>query len=304
MSIKDMLLALCVVVVWGVNFVIIKVGLQDMPPFLLAGLRFVLVAFPAILFIKPPKIQLKWLVAYGLTISFGQFAFLFLAIKLGMPAGIASLVIQAQVIFTILLGALMLSEQLKWNHFAGILVASAGMLVLADASLGNQSSNGINWVTLLLTVGAALSWALGNITNKVIMRNTQVPIMSLVVWSALVPIIPFFACSWLYEGQEVIFSSLMNINLSTILSLFYLAYIATVVGYAIWGYLLKHYETWRVAPLALLVPVVGILSAVLLIDETLSSMQIVGAVIIIVGLLLNVYGGMLTQIRMVRQNLR
>lgn len=110
MSVKDLLLALCVVIAWGVNFVVIKVGLHTMPPFLLAGLRFALVAFPALFFVKPPKIPLRWLIAYGMTISFGQFAFLFLAINMGMPAGLASLVIQAQAFFTILLGALMLGE--------------------------------------------------------------------------------------------------------------------------------------------------------------------------------------------------
>ncbi|RWR03340.1 acetylserine transporter [[Pantoea] beijingensis] len=294
MSVKDMLLALCVVVAWGVNFVVIKLGLHDMPPFLLAGLRFTLVAFPAIFFIKPPKIPIKWLVVYGMTISFGQFAFLFLAIKLGMPAGIASLVIQAQAFFTLLLGALLLSEKLKWHHFVGILIACVGMVLLAKASMENQAMGGITMITLMLTLGAALSWALGNITNKVIMRNSKAPIMSLVVWSALVPIIPFFACSWLYEGQQTIILSLMNINTQTILALIYLAFIATIVGYAIWGDLLNRYETWRVAPLALLVPVVGIISAALLLDEMLSPIQIAGALIIIAGLLLNVFGGFLT----------
>lgn len=301
MSVKDMLLALCVVIAWGVNFVVIKVGLHDMPPFLLAGLRFALVAFPAILFIKPPKVPLRWLLAYGMTISFGQFAFLFLAIKLGMPAGIASLVIQAQAFFTILLGAVLLSEKLKWNHIAGILLASAGMLVLAEAGMANQSG-GITVVTLLLTLAAALSWALGNITNKVIMRNSQVPVMSLVVRSALIPVGPFLACSWLYDGSSAMISSLININSTTIMALIYLAFIATIVGYAIWGSLLKRYETWRVAPLALLVPVVGIISAALLLDESLSLMQMVGAGIIIAGLLLNMFGGMLMPSRNVRQH--
>ena len=109
MSVKDLLLALCVVLAWGVNFVVIKLGLHGMPPFLLAGLRFTLVVFPAIFFVKRPNIPLRWLVVYGMTISFGQFAFLFLAIKLGMPAGLASLVVQAQAFFTLLLGALLLA---------------------------------------------------------------------------------------------------------------------------------------------------------------------------------------------------
>ncbi|MCP1206337.1 EamA family transporter [Pantoea sp. B550] len=295
MSVKDMLLALCVVVAWGVNFVVIKLGLQGMPPFLLAGLRFALVAFPAIFFVRRPPIPLRWLVVYGMTISFGQFAFLFLAIKLGMPAGLASLVLQAQAFFTLLLGALLLAEKLRWNHIVGIIIATLGMFLLATAGMEGQTSAGITLTTMMLTLSAALSWGLGNITNKIIMRNRSVPIMSLVVWSALVPVIPFFACSLLFEGQAAIVNSLLHIGLQTMLALFYLAFVATIVGYAIWGNLLSRYETWRVAPLSLLVPVVGIITAALVLDEHLSGQQMLGAVVIILGLLVNVFGGVLGQ---------
>ncbi|KGD74623.1 EamA family transporter [Pantoea vagans] len=295
MSVKDMLLALCVVVAWGVNFVVIKLGLQGMPPFLLAGLRFALVAFPAIFFVRRPPIPLRWLVVYGMTISFGQFAFLFLAIKLGMPAGLASLVLQAQAFFTLLLGALLLAEKLRWNHIVGIIIATLGMFMLATAGMEGQTSAGITLTTMMLTLSAALSWGLGNITNKIIMRNRSVPIMSLVVWSALVPVIPFFACSLLFEGQAAIVNSLLHIGLQTVLALFYLAFVATIVGYAIWGNLLSRYETWRIAPLSLLVPVVGIITAALVLDEHLSGQQMLGAVVIILGLLVNVFGGVLGQ---------
>ena len=295
MSVKDMLLALCVVVAWGVNFVVIKLGLQGMPPFLLAGLRFSLVAFPAIFFVRRPPIPLRWLVVYGMTISFGQFAFLFLAIKLGMPAGLASLVLQAQAFFTLLLGALLLAEKLRWNHIVGIIIATLGMFMLATAGMEGQTSAGITLTTMMLTLSAALSWGLGNITNKIIMRNRSVPIMSLVVWSALVPVIPFFACSLLFDGEAAIVNSLLHIGLQTVLALFYLAFVATIVGYAIWGNLLSRYETWRVAPLSLLVPVVGIITAALVLDEHLSGQQMLGAVVIILGLLVNVFGGVLGQ---------
>jgi len=295
MSVKDMLLALCVVVAWGVNFVVIKLGLQGMPPFLLAGLRFSLVAFPAIFFVRRPPIPLRWLVVYGMTISFGQFAFLFLAIKLGMPAGLASLVLQAQAFFTLLLGALLLSEKLRWNHIVGIIIATLGMFMLATAGMEGQTTAGITLTTMMLTLAAALSWGLGNITNKIIMRNRKVPIMSLVVWSALVPVVPFFACSLLFDGQAAILNSLLHIGLQTILALIYLAFIATIIGYAIWGNLLSRYETWRVAPLSLLVPVVGIITAALVLDEHLSGQQMLGAIIIILGLLVNVFGGVVGQ---------
>lgn len=301
MSVKDRLLALCVVILWGVNFVVIKVGLHGMPPFLLAGLRFSLVALPAIFFVPAPRIPFRWLLAYGMTMSFGQFAFLFCAIKLGMPAGIASLVLQAQAFFTLLIGVVLLGEKLRWNHIAGILVAVAGIVVLAEGRPVTQTAGGMTLVTLLLTLAGALSWAFGNISNKVIMsRNGNVKIMSLVVWSALIPIVPFFACSWLFEGETLIVDSLVNIQLPTILSLLYLAFIATIVGYGIWGNLLARYETWRVAPLSLLVPVVGLVSTALLLGETLSGLQIVGALMIMLGLLINVFGSRLWTYRLAR----
>ena len=293
MSFKDVLLALCVVVAWGINFVVIKMGLHGMPPFLLAGLRFTLVAFPAIFFIKPPKVPLRWLIASGMTISFGQFAFLFLAISLGMPAGLASLVLQAQAFFTILMGALILGDKLRWNHIAGILIATLGMFMLATSGMKGQSTGGITLTAMMLTLAAALSWGMGNITNKIILQNHRISVMSLVIWSALVPIAPFFLCSFLFEGTDTIIHSLINIDQTTILSLIYLAFIATIIGYALWGSLLNRYETWRVAPLTLLVPVVGILSAALILHEHLSFQEVIGALVIIAGLLVNVFGGVL-----------
>mgnify|MGYP001072396852 FL=1 len=230
MSGKDMLLALCVVVAWGVNFVVIKLGLQNMPPFLLAGLRFALVAFPAILLVRRPAVPLRWILLYGMTISFGQFAFLFLAIKLGMPAGLASLVLQAQAFFTLLLGALFLAEKLRWNHIAGIIIATLGIFLLATSGMVGQSAAGITLTTMMLMLAAAFSWGLGNITNKIITRHYPVPVMSLVVWSALVPVIPFIGCSLLFDGKAAIVSSLAQINLQTVLALVYLAFIATILG--------------------------------------------------------------------------
>lgn len=138
MTRKDGLLALLVVVVWGLNFVVIKLGLHNMPPLMLAGLRFMLVAFPALLFVSRPAIPLRLLLGYGLTISFGQFAFLFCAIGLGMPAGLASLVLQAQAFFTIILGAFVFGERLQGKQLAGIALAIFGVLVLVEGSLGGE----------------------------------------------------------------------------------------------------------------------------------------------------------------------
>lgn len=288
MTRKDGLLALLVVVVWGLNFVVIKVGLHNMPPLMLAGLRFMLVAIPGIFFVARPKIPLSLLLGYGLTISFGQFAFLFSAIKFGMPAGLASLVLQAQAFFTIILGAFVFGERLQGKQLAGITLAVFGVLVLIEASLNGQH---VAMLGFFLTLAAAFSWACGNIFNKKIMQHEARPaVMSLVVWSALIPILPFMLASYLLDGSAAMVQSLVNIDLTTILSLVYLAFVATIIGYGIWGSLLGRYETWRVAPLSLLVPVVGIASAALLLGETLSVLQLLGAVLIMGGLYINVFG--------------
>ncbi len=246
-------------------------------------------AFPAIFFVARPKIPLSLLLGYGLTISFGQFAFLFSAIKFGMPAGLASLVLQAQAFFfTIILGAFAFGERLQGKQLVGIALAVFGVLVLIEASLNGQH---VGMLGFMLTLAAALSWACGNIFNKKIMQHTSRPaVMSLVVWSALIPIVPFFLASLLLDGPTQIAQSLVAVDLTTILSLVYLAFVATIVGYGIWGSLLGRYETWRVAPLSLLVPVVGLASAAVLLDETLSGLQLLGALLIMAGLYINVFG--------------
>ena len=298
MTRKDGLLALLVVIVWGLNFVVIKVGLHNMPPMLLAGLRFLLVAFPAIFFVARPKVPFRLLLGYGLTISFGQFAFLFCAIKFGMPAGLASLVLQAQAFFTIILGAFVFGERLQGKQLAGITLAVFGVLVLVEASLTGEH---VALLGFMLTLAAGLSWACGNIFNKLIMQHEARPaVMSLVVWSALIPVLPFIAASLMFDGPTVVVRSLAEIDLITVLSLVYLAFVATIVGYGIWGTLLGRYETWRVAPLSLLVPVVGLASAALLLGETLSALQFLGAVLIMAGLYINVFGFRLRRSQQVR----
>jgi len=288
MTRKDVLLAMLVVVAWGLNFVVIKVGLHNMPPLMLAGLRFVLVAFPAILFVARPRVPLRLLLGYGLTISFGQFAFLFCAIKFGMPAGLASLVLQAQAFFTIILGAGVFGERLQIKQLVGITLAVVGVLVLIESSLNGQH---VPLLGFLLTLAGAFSWACGNIFNKKIMQHSSRPaVMSLVVWSALIPIVPFMVASLIFDGPALMLQSVVSIDFTTLLSLVYLAFVATILGYGIWGTLLGRYETWRVAPLSLLVPVVGMASAAFLLGETLSALQLVGAVLVMAGLYINVFG--------------
>ncbi|MFA9274198.1 MAG: EamA family transporter [Candidatus Aquirickettsiella gammari] len=286
MKSHHILTALIVIVLWGMNFVVIKIGLKGIPPLLLAALRFMFVAFPAIFFLAKPKVELKWLIAYAATISFGQFAFLFSAIAVGMPAGLASLVLQAQAFFTVGLSALIFSDKLKTSNVLGMLIASLGLVLLGSASVSASSSQ-VSLAGFGLTLCAALSWACGNVVSK---KLGSVNMLSLVAWSALLPIIPFIVLSCLLDGVAVVWHSLTHISLSAILAILYLSGAASLIGYTLWGKLLAALPTHVVAPLTLLVPVVGLSSAWLLLDESLSQTQILGALIVMAGLLFNVFG--------------
>jgi O-acetylserine/cysteine efflux transporter len=284
MHARDRFLALAIVCVWGVNFVVIKVGLAGVPPMLLGALRFCLVVFPAIFFVPRPRVPWRMLVAYGATISLGQFAFLFYAMAVGMPAGLASLVLQSQAFFTLAIAALWLGEPIRWNNVAGMVVAGAGLaLIGAGAASGGMSVAGF-----LLTLCAAFCWASGNIVSK---KIGPVDLLGLVIWGALIPIVPFALLSLWFEGPARIVASVTHVSGMGVFAVLYLAFAATVFGYTMWGRLLTRYPASQVAPLTLLVPVVGLVSAHVLLGEDLSAAQWIGAAVVMAGLLVNVFGG-------------
>ena len=285
MTPKDLLLALLVIVVWGLNFVVIKVGLHGMPPMLMGALRFMLAAFPAILFVRRPQVPLRWMLAYGMTISVGQFAFLFYAMYVGMPAGLASLVLQSQAFFTLFFAALFLGERLRGSNLFGLLVAASGLVLI-----GLQGGQAMTLAGFALTIAAASMWALGNVVTR---KLGKVNLVGLVVWGSLIPPLPFLALSLWLEGPELISQSLRTLGLDSLLVLAYLAFGATILGYGLWSRLLSRYPASQVAPFSLLVPVVGISSSALLLGERLGGLQMVGAALVMAGLLINVWGGRL-----------
>jgi len=285
-STKHWGLALLVVLAWGVNFVVIRLGLDELPPMLLGALRFLIVAFPALLFVKPPKLPLRWLLAYALTLSVGQFALLFSAMQLGMPAGLASLVLQSQMLFTMIFALLLLGERLRLPQILALLVATVGLVLLASQTPAAQ----MTLIGFLLTIAAAASWGLGNIVNRRISQLGEVNLMGLVIWGALIPPLPFLALSLWFEGPQLILSSLTQMGLKSLFSLIYLAAFATLFGYGSWAFLMRHYPASQVAPLTLLVPVVGLFTAWLALDEGLSLVQLGGIALILAGLAINVFG--------------
>lgn len=290
MSIAHVLQALLVVLVWGVNFVVIRWGLNEVPPFLLAATRFSLVVFPAIFFIKRPNMPWRWLIAYGLFNSFGQFAFLFWAMKVGMPAGLASVVHQAQVFFTLIFSVLILQQRTQVAQWLGLAIAVLGLSLIAyGKSAGLATSMQMTTIGLVLNLLGAASWAVGNVVVSAMRRaGIQAEPLGLVIWSSLVPIVPFLLISALFERS--VYPNWHTLSWHSGVSALYLAWGATVLGYGLWSRLLHLYEPNQVAPFTLLVPVVGLLTAWWVLGEWLNVWQYWGSACLLLGLVVNVLG--------------
>jgi O-acetylserine/cysteine efflux transporter len=283
---RDFALALVVIAVWGVNFAVIKVGVADVPPLLLGALRFMLAAFPAVLFVRPPKVPLRLYVIYGLTISVGQFSLLFSAIYVGMPTGLASLVLQSQAFFTMLFAALWLKESWQPNQLAGLLLAALGLVCIGSAHGVSMPLAGF-----LLTIGAAVMWATGNIVTRTVSRHGPMNQFAFVVWASLVPPLPFLALSYFMEGPVAIGAALQNFGWVSFGSVAYLAWVATLLGYGLWTYLMSRYAANKVAPFSLLVPVVGLTTGWVVFGEALKPIHYAGGALLMTGLLVNLFGG-------------
>lgn len=282
MSLRDTLLALVVVVVWGVNFVAIKWGVEEMPPLLLSALRYLAAALPAVFFVRPPKVAFPILLTYGLAVGVLQFGLLFSAIGLGMPAGLSSLVMQVQAFFTIALAVVFLGERPRPAQLVGALIAFLGIGVIAF-----ERFDGAALVPLLMTIAAAFFWGVSNIATK---KAGRIDMFAFVVWASLIPPLPLLALSFVVEGPDAMLAGLTHMSLRTIGSIAFLGYCATLMGYGLWSYLLGRYPASLVAPFSLLVPVVGIGSAVLILGEPLSGLELAGSALVFAGLLLNVFG--------------
>ena len=278
---RHILLALAIATVLGVSFVAIHLGLEDAPPLLLTALRYLAAAIPAVFFIRRPAADWRLVVGYGLAIGVGQFGLLFTAIHLGMPAGLASLVVQLQVFFTMVLALLFFAEHPRRWQVAGALIAFAGIGVIALERL-----EGTALLPLLLTIGAALCWGFGNMASK---KLGRVDMLGLVVWSSLVPPIPLLAGSFLLDGPDVIVAALSSFSWRGFGAVAFMAWGATLFGFSMWARLLSLYPASQVAPFALFIPVAGIASAALVLGEQVSPIEIIGSALVFAGLVVNVF---------------
>lgn len=276
---RHTLLALAVTAVWGSNFVVIHYGLLHLPPLLLAALRFLCVFFPAVFFLKRPNVPWRNLAAYGVLVGAGQFGFLFLAMNGNITPGLASLVVQTQVFFSIGLAMLLSGERVRMYQLAALLITVAGLSIIMMHTDGSTTPLGLALVLL-----AAAAWAGSNI---VVRRAPVDSMVSYVVWASLFSAPPLFALSLVFEGWPAIRQGLIDADAITWGTVLWQAVGNTMFGYAMWGSLLSRYPMATIAPLALLVPVFGMGTAALWIGEPLQDWKLIAASLVMAGLALN-----------------
>ncbi len=278
---QHIVLGILTTAIWGFNFVVLKVALEDIPPLLLTALRFMFACLPALFLPKPKGMRPKHLVIVGLTAFLGQYIFLFVAMKLGMPAGLSSVTLQLQVFMTILLSMVMLNERPNAQQILGGVLALAGLATIASTA-GQGTS--IPAIAMMFIVLAAATWAVGNFTIKRAGADAGFGTLQGIAWISLVPVLPALALSLAFEGPAQWVHSWQTVRPISLAALAYTVILSTWLGFMVWGKLLSTYSASVAAPFALLVPVFGGLSAYLLLGETLTPLRLGGSLMIFAGL--------------------
>ncbi len=279
LPLRHFLLALAVVAVWGINFVVIKFALGALPPLLMATLRFGLVLLPGLFFCARPAVPLGNLALYGFLIGFGQFGLLYVAMNGHISPGLASLVIQLQVFFTIALAMRMSGERVRRYQWLALLLAAGGIVVIVLHTDGSTTPLG-----LFLVLLAALAWAGGNIAAK---QGAPANMLAYVVWSSAFAVPPLLALSLAIEGWDAVAAALRSADGAAWAAVVWQAWGNSLFGYAAWGWLLARHPAATITPMALLVPVFGMGAAALWLDESLPGWKLAAAALVLAGLAIN-----------------
>ena len=277
MSFAPLLLALAVIVVWGTNFVIIKLGLGELPPLLFATLRFFFSCVPWLFFIRRPAVPWRLLIANGVFLGFGLFGVLFIAMRSSITPGIASLVVQTQAFFTIGLSMLLLGERLRVFQATGLVLCAGGLVLLflhVDATT--------TVLGLILTLGCGLSWAVANMVAK---KAGKIDMLGFMVWSSLFAVPPLLAASLVFEGPQRIADGLLHASWFGWAASVWQGVANTLFGYGAWNWLLARYPAATISPLSLLVPVVGMASAAVWFGEPLPLWKLEAGMLVLLGLM-------------------
>ena len=293
LSFRDLALALLVILVWGVNFAVIRIGLNSLPPLLFASLRFTFVLLPVVFFLKKPNVPWSNLAFYGLAIGLGQFGLLFIAMDGMISPGLASLVIQMQAFFTIALSMIRSHERLKLYQLMAFALALVGIGVIMAHNGQSANGKGATIAGLALTLGAAASWALANQASK---EAGKVNALAYVVWASMFSLPPLYLLSLWREGWPAIAAGVSHAGWGTWAVILYQSAGNTMFGYGVWAWLHARYPAATVAPLSLLVPVVGFAASALILGEPLQAWKIGAGLLVLAGLAVNLLWGRRNQI--------
>lgn len=286
---KDSIFAFLVILIWGANFTVIKLGLDGVPSMLLVVLRYAITSL-AVFFVKKPNTDWKYIILYGLSVGVGQFSCLFYAMEIGMPASLASILLQLQAFISPFLALLFLKQKIKTKQLIGFMIGAVGLFVIGIGS-GTKGVSSIPISALFLTICAPFFWSLANIiaivaSEKASSKEEKLDMLGLVVWSSLVPPIPMLMIALLVDTPQTLFNAVINLNAMSVFSVLYLSLGATLFGYGMWNMLIAKYTISKIAPLSLLVPITGLITARIVLYEQLSKMQWIGVSIILTGLIL------------------
>ncbi|PLY07239.1 MAG: hypothetical protein C0625_06390 [Arcobacter sp.] len=279
---NDLILTIFVTFIWGVNFSVIKLGLTSLDPFILAGMRFLLCALPLVFFIKKPKVAMKYIISYGLLFGVGLWGMVSLGIYFGISAGMASLVLQMSVFFTVILASILLNEEIDITKKLAFLVSLLGLILIISVTDGSVTSLGL----LLVLIGAISM----SFTNIIIKKAGSKNLFSFMVWASLFSPVPLFILAFITQGEVVFTNFYDDLDNTAIFSILFQVYPTTLFGYWIWNKLLHKYPISSVAPLSLLVPIFGLAGSYFIFGETIGFIKILASFLIILALLINTYG--------------
>lgn len=271
-------LAVLVTALWGINFVVIEVGLDHFPPLLFCALRFLVAALPAVFLVGPPRVAWRWILGVGLALGVAKFGLLFIGMHKGMPAGLSSLVLQIQAVFTVLFASVVLAERPGRRRLLGMAVALAGIAV---AAVDEGTSGPL--IGFVLVVAAAAFWGVSNVLTR---KAAPPDALNFMVWVSLVPVLPLLGLSLMFEGAEPDLEALTRLDWAGAGAIVYVAWVTTVFGFGVWGFLLRTYDASAVAPFSLLVPVFGMSSAALVLGEGISAPRWLAAALLVGGVAL------------------
>lgn len=277
MNAKHVVMAFFIVVLWGLNFVALKIAVLSLPPIFLAGFRFLLISIPWIFFVEKPKVSKKQFITLPITLGVLQYSLLYYGMSTGLSAGLSAVILQTQSFFTVIMSTILIKEKPRLNEILGLLIGALGVIILLINNNGDFKIESV-----LIILAAAISWGIANIQLK---NLGNVNMVSFLIWISPFAAIVLFIISFILEYDLVLNIDFSNVEIKVFLSIFYTAYLSTVIGFTMWQYLLNKYKSVQITPYGLLVPVTGSIFGYIILSEVLEIYQIIAGIVIIIGLM-------------------